>query len=74
MEPEELIVAGDDLVAEVVNLYPEAEEYLQSLGMHCVGCAAAQMETMQEACRAHGLSTARVLIELNRRITGADGP
>lgn len=62
-------ISGSDLVLEVVNLYPEAEEFLQSIGMHCIGCAAAGGETLYEACRVHGLSGAKVVRELNRIIT-----
>ena len=40
-----------------------------SLGMHCLGCAAAASETLAEACRVHGLSTFKVKRELNRIIT-----
>jgi len=63
-------VSGDDLVAEVVNLYPEAAEFLQSVGMHCVGCMAAHGETLYHACSVHGLNGAEVIRELNRIITG----
>jgi len=62
-------IFGEDLVAETVNLYPEVVPFLQSVGMHCIGCAAAQGETLYEACRAHGLSGARVVRELNRIVT-----
>lgn len=68
-EMEEGPIAGDDLIAEIVNLYPEAAGFLQSIGMHCVGCAAAHGETLFEACRVHGLSGAKVLRELNRILT-----
>ena len=69
-EMEEGPVSGDDLVAEVVNLYPEAVDFLQSVGMHCIGCAAAHGESLYDACRVHGLSGAKVVQELNRRIVG----
>ena len=39
----------DDLIAEIVNLYPETVPYLASIGMHCIGCLSAQFETLQEA-------------------------
>ena len=69
-EMDEGPVSGDDLVAEVVNLYPEAVDFLQSVGMHCVGCMAAHGESLYDACRVHGLSGAKVVRELNRIIAG----
>ena len=70
MDLEDYVVSGEDLVAEVVNLYPEAEEFFRELGMHCVGCGGAEVETVWAACRVHGLNPAQVLRELNRRIMG----
>ena len=61
-------VEMDDLVAEIVNLYPETIEYLQSIGMHCLSCASAQTETLWEACQVHGRRAAKVVDELNRII------
>ncbi len=72
MDFDDYIVTGDDFVSEVVNLYPEAAEYLAELGMHCLGCSSSRFETLRDACRVHGLRTADVLPELNRRITGSD--
>ena len=70
MDWDDMIVTGDDLMAEVVNLYPEVIDFLGQVGMHCVGCAASQMETVREACRVHGLDTNKVVRQLNRIITG----
>ena len=70
MNEEDYVVTGDDFVSEIVNLYPEAAEYLASLGMHCLGCASSQFETLWDACRVHGLKAGAVILELNRRITG----
>lgn len=62
----------DDLIAEIVNLYPETVPYLASVGMHCISCRSAQFETLQEACSVHGLKCWRVLDRLNAIVTGAE--
>ena len=64
----------DDLIAEIVNLYPETVRSLASIGMHCIGCHSAQFETLQEACSVHGLKCWRVLDQLNAIVTGEDKP
>ena len=65
-----LLAAGsEDLIGEIANMYPETQDFLSSLGMHCFGCAAAGAETLAEACRVHGLNTFKVKRELNRIIT-----
>lgn len=65
-------VSGDDLVGEVITLYPETEDWFLSLGMHCLTCPSAQLESIREACFVHRLNTARVVRALNRLITGEE--
>ena len=69
IEYEEGPVGSEDLIGEIANMYPETQDFLSSLGMHCFGCAAAGAETLAEACRVHGLNTFKVKRELNRIIT-----
>ena len=33
--------------------------------MHCIGCPASQMETLEEACEVHGIDLDEVLKKLN---------
>ena len=47
-----------------------AEDYgcatvLMGAGMHCVGCPASQMETIEEACAVHGMDPEQVVNALN---------
>ncbi len=64
------IVSGDDLLLEVINLYPEVLDFFYELGMHCVGCESASFESVRDACRAHGLNPMAVVRELNNIIAG----
>ena len=64
----ESYVTGETLIGEIVTQYPEAVEVLLSIGMHCLGCASAQFETLREACHIHRLNTVKVLTEVNRLI------
>ena len=40
-------------------------EILLEIGMHCLGCPASQMETLEEACGVHGIDVEEVLEKLN---------
>ena len=62
---------GKTLVGEIVKKYPEAIEILLSIGMHCLGCPASQMESLEEACMVHGLEAEPVVEAINARIAGA---
>lgn len=45
------------LLWEIVDVYPRALEILvEDYGLHCFGCGAAQVETLEEGAMAHGLS------------------
>ena len=59
------------LVGEIVRNYPEAIEILLSIGMHCLGCPASQMESLEEACMVHGLDPAPVVEAINAKIAEA---
>ena len=40
-------------------------EVLTNEGMHCFGCPASQMESLEEACMVHGLDVNDVLKKVN---------
>ncbi|MBP5755296.1 MAG: DUF1858 domain-containing protein [Clostridia bacterium] len=52
---ENKLVTKDTVIGEIVNEHPEAAEILLGIGMHCLGCPAAQAETLEEACAVHGV-------------------
>lgn len=42
-------------IEDLVRNKPEAVELLFTVGMHCIGCAMSQMETIEQGCLAHGM-------------------
>ena len=61
-------VTGKTLIGEIVNNHPEAIEILLSIGMHCLGCPASQMESLEEACMVHGIPAEKVIEAINAKI------
>ena len=55
----------DTTIGEILEKAPEKAEILIEAGMHCLGCPASQMETLQEACDVHGIDVEEVLSKLN---------
>ena len=39
-----------------------------SIGMHCLGCAMASGETLEQACAVHGVDAEEFLVSLNEFI------
>ncbi len=64
-------VTGKTLIGEIVNQHPEAIEILLSIGMHCLGCPASQMESLEEACAVHGIPADQVIEAINQKISAA---
>ena len=44
-------------IGEIVQKYPESIDILMAAGMHCLGCAASQMESLEDACMVHGIDS-----------------
>jgi hybrid cluster-associated redox disulfide protein len=54
--------------AEVLQKYPETAEVFINEGMHCVGCPAAGMETIEQGCKAHGLKPEKIVEKINKKL------
>lgn len=55
----------DTKIGEILQKAPEKAEILLEVGMHCLGCPASQMETLEEACNVHGIDVNELLEKLN---------
>ena len=55
----------DTTIGEILEKAPEKAEILLEVGMHCIGCPASQMETLEEACEVHGIDVEEVVEKLN---------
>lgn len=56
----------DTRIGEILEKAPEKAELLLEVGMHCLGCPASQMETLEEACAVHGIDVNEVVEKLNK--------
>ena len=61
-------ITKDTLIADVLNINPDAAPIFIGMGMHCLGCAMASGETIAEACVVHGVDADEFLGELNKII------
>lgn len=61
-------ITENTLIAEVIDINPQAARILMSYGMHCIGCAMARGETIGEAVIVHGQDLEELLSKLNEGI------
>ena len=61
------LVTKDTMIGELLmmNSSEEIQRILLGLGMHCLGCPASQMETIEEAAMVHGENPQDVVDQIN---------
>lgn len=59
-------IKKDTRIGELLDEAPEKAEILLEAGMHCLGCPASQMETLEEACEVHGIDVEEILEKLKK--------
>ena len=60
------MITKDMTIGEILRMKPEAAEALMGMGMGCLGCPSAQVETLEEACKVHGHDVEDILAQLNK--------
>jgi len=64
-------ITKDMPFAEVLQKHPEAASIMLKHGLHCVGCHAAALESIEQGCTAHGMKEEdikKMLKEMNEAI------
>ena len=49
----------------LIDQFPESAPILMEIGMHCLGCPASQMETLEEAAMVHGIDCGLLVEKIN---------
>lgn len=60
-----MTVTKDMFISDVLNLNQGTIPIFLQNGLHCLGCAMASGESIEEACAVHGLDCGILLDELN---------
>ena len=55
----------DMLIGELIRVDEIIVPILMREGMHCLGCPASQMETLEEACMVHGIDCDILVSNIN---------
>lgn len=60
-------ISSDMTFADVISKYPKTAEVFIKHGMHCIGCAMAMSETIEQGAMAHGMDIKKLLEDLNKK-------
>ena len=52
------------IIGDVLDIAPETAPLFMAIGMHCLGCALATAESLEQACAAHGVDPDEFIVEL----------
>ena len=58
-------VTKDTMIGDLLQIDQNVAPLLLNIGMHCLGCPASQMETIEEAAMVHGLDPDDLVVEIN---------
>ena len=62
-------ITRETRIGELLNINVEATApVLLGIGMHCLGCPASQLETIEEAAMVHGVDADELVQLLNEKI------
>lgn len=58
----------DMLIQQVIELDESTADILMGAGMHCLGCAMAHGETIEQACAVHGIDADTLIGQINAHL------
>jgi hybrid cluster-associated redox disulfide protein len=62
-------ITKDTGIIDAVQEHPEIIEVFQEYGLGCIGCMAANFETIGEGAGAHGLDVDALIEDINKKIS-----
>ncbi len=64
-------VTKDTMIGELLQIDEGVAPILLNIGMHCLGCPASQMETLEEAAMVHGIDSTLLVEKINAAMAAA---
>jgi len=52
-------------IGELIRVNENIAPILMRAGMHCLGCPASQMESLEQACAVHGIDCDMLVAQIN---------
>ena len=60
-----MTITKDTIIGDILDIAPQTAPIFMSIGMHCLGCPSSRGETVEEACRVHGVDVDALLRAVN---------
>ncbi|MCI9566860.1 MAG: DUF1858 domain-containing protein [Lawsonibacter sp.] len=63
-----MTITKDTIIGDILKVAPQAAPIFMGIGMHCLGCPTSQGETVEQACKVHGVDVEALLDKVNALI------
>ena len=67
-----MVVTKASIIGDILDAAPETAPLFLEIGMHCLGCPASQMETLEEAAMVHGIDSTLLVEKINAAMNAAE--
>ncbi|PWM44008.1 MAG: disulfide oxidoreductase [Clostridiales bacterium] len=61
-------ITKETLIGDILKINNDAADIFMEYGMHCLGCACARGESIEEACEVHGINVDELVQALNKKL------
>ena len=60
-----MIVTKDTIIGDILDADFDTAPFFLEMGMHCLGCPSARSESVEQACRVHGVNADELVAKIN---------
>ena len=60
-----MTINKDTIIGTILDIAPDTAPFFLEMGMHCLGCPSARGETVEQACRVHGVDADELVAKIN---------
>ena len=58
-------ITKDMCIGDILDMDVGTAEFFFEMGMHCLGCPASRGESIEDACKVHGVSADELVAKIN---------
>lgn len=65
-----MTITKDTIIGDILDTDGTTAPYFMEMGMHCLGCPASRGESIEQACKVHGVDPEELVSKLNEHLQG----
>ena len=61
-------ITKDTIIGDILDMDQTTAPFFLEMGMHCLGCPSSRGETVEQACKVHGVNADELVAKLNEHL------